>query len=303
MEYLFNLSPGLLSGNIPLRNLTDTKMEININPDEIEKRLAKRRAQKAGIPLKSSEPIIEAPDDSPLEHYLTPKVRAIMHTRENPWLTGPAGSGKSKCVELVAKSMELPMYAPPIGRETTNAQLFGYFNAAGEYVRTPIRQAVEFGGIIHLEEIDFASAAVGTALNALLANDAIGFPDATIPKHKDCILVASANTYGTGSNAQYIGSNGLNAATLNRFVFLDFPYDERLERRITTSKEWTSYTILIRAKIAKLGLKHIVSPRQSIQGGKLISTGMFSWEEIEQMVLFKGLDPLTISKIKDTQLD
>lgn len=276
-------------------------MEINIDEQEVERRLQARRAKKAGTilsPVETPEP----KDDGPLEHYLSPKVRAIFSTRENVWLTGPAGGGKSKCIELIAASMNLPFYAPPIGRETTNAQLFGYFNATGEYVRTPIRQCVEHGGILSLEEIDFASAAVGTALNALLAGSSVPFPDQVVPRHKDCIIAASANTYGSGANAQYIGSQGLNAATLNRFVFLDFPYDTRLERRIATNPEWTSYCILIRAKIQALGLKHIVSPRQSIQGSNLIKTGMFSWEELEQMVLFKGLDPITIEKIKSTQV-
>lgn len=272
-------------------------MEINIDEQEVERRLQARRAKKAGIPI--SSPVESEPkDDGPLEHYLSAKVRAIISTRENVWLTGPAGSGKSECIRLIAESLSLPFYAPPIGRETTNAQLFGYFNAAGEYVRTPIRQACEHGGVLSLEEIDFASAAVGTCLNSLLSNKVVGFPDQVIPRHKDFIIAASANTYGSGANAQYIGSQGLNAATLNRFVFLDFPYDTRLERRIATNPEWTSYCILIRAKIQALGLKHIVSPRQSIQGSNLIKTGMFSWEELEQMVLFKGLDPITIEKIK-----
>lgn len=273
-------------------------MDININESEIEARLAKRRAKAAGIPLVSAQPEEKEDPNAPLEHYLSPKVRAIFSTRENLWLTGPAGSGKSECIRLVCEALKLPFYAPPIGRETTSAQLFGYFNAAGKIVRTPIREAVEYGGVISLEEIDFASAAVGTALNSLLANKVIPFPDMVVPRHKDCIIAASANTYGTGSNASYIGSNGLNAATLNRFVFLEFPYDEKLERRIAPQKEWTAYVIRTRKQVTSLGLKHIISPRQSLQGGKLIATGMFSWEELEQMVLFKGLDAVTIEKIK-----
>lgn len=279
-------------------------MEINIDEQEVERRLAERRAKKAGVKLKSSEPIASEPepdDNSPVEHYLSPKLRAIIATRCNAYLVGPAGSGKSECVRLQAESLGLPFYCPPIGRETTNAQLFGYYNVQGEFVRTALREAWEFGGVIHFEEIDFASPAVGTALNALLANKVLGF-DKTISRHPDFIVIASANTYGTGANASYVGSQGLNAATLNRFVFLEFPYDEKLERRISCNREWTNYCIRVRKQIQVLGLKHIVSPRQSIQGGLLIATGMFSWEEIEMMTVFKGLDAHTIEKIKSAPL-
>lgn len=280
-------------------------MDINIDESEIERRLAERRAKKAGIPLKGkvdpviSSPVDSEPDNSPIEHYLMPKMRAIIATRRNLYLPGPSGSGKSEATRMVAEQLELPFYCPPVGRETTNAQLFGYYNVQGQYVRTSVREAYEFGGVLHFEEIDFASPAVGTALNALLANKVMGF-DITVPRHKDFIIVASANTYGTGANAQYIGSQGLNAATLNRFVFLEFPYDEKMERRIAPNLEWTNYVIRIRKAVAILGLKHVVSPRQSLDGCALISTGMFAWEEIEMMTLFKGLNQHTIEKIKAT---
>lgn len=274
-------------------------MDIDFNEDEIQRRLLERKAKKTGIKLKADAPTEEEiPDNAPIEHFLTEKVRALVAMRNNLWLVGPAGSGKSKCAEIVARSLNLSFYCPPIGRETTNAQLFGYFNAAGNYVRTPIREACENGGVLHLEEIDFASPAVGTSLNALLANDAVGFPDATIEKHPDFVLLASANTFGTGANASYIGSQGLNAATLDRFVFLSFPYDERMERRIGSNKTWTAHVQNMRKKVNHLGLKHVISPRASIQGGKMVDSKCFAWEEIESMVLFKGLDQLTIDKIK-----
>lgn len=269
----------------------------------IEARIQARQRQ---LRIKHSrakdEPTTESEPPSPsaivTEHFLTPKIQSILKTRSNLYLVGPAGSGKSYAVEQAALTLNLPFYCPPIGRETTNAQLFGYFNAAGEYVRTPIRQAVEFGGVLHFEEIDFASPAVGTALNALLANKTIGFPDAAIPRHPDFICVASANTFGNGANAQYIGSQGLNAATRNRFVYLDFPYDERLERSISKNIHWTLHVIETRAKAAKLGLKHVISPRQSIQGGLLLETGEFTWLEVEAMTIFAGLDEITIEKLR-----
>lgn len=272
-------------------------MEIQFNEEEIRRRLAEKRAKKIGA-RDYRENNLFADPAAPLEHVLSHKVRAIIAARCPLYLVGPAGSGKSKCCELQAKALSLPFYCPPIGRETTNAQLFGYFNAQGEYVRTPIREACEKGGVLHLEEIDFASPAVGTALNALLANDIVGFPDIAVEKHADFVVVASANTFGTGANAQYIGSQGLNAATLDRFVFLDFPYDERLEHRLSSEKTWTTYVQKARLCVERMGLRHVISPRASIMGGRLASAKVFTFEEIEKMILFKGLDQITVDKIR-----
>lgn len=270
--------------------------------EEIETELRKRRIKRSGAKDSTSSSSVESETDTLKEHSLTPTVFSLLTLRENVWLTGPAGSGKSYVAEEAARYLNLPFYCPPIGRETTNAQLFGYFNASGQYVRTPIRQAVEFGGLLHLEEIDFASPAVGTALNAILANRTVGFPDAAIKRHPDFIVIASANTYGTGANQTYIGSQGLNAATLDRFIFLSFPYDEKFERSISPNLEWTKYVQKIRAKAAKLNLKHVISPRASIKGGTLINSKQFTWQQVESMVLFKGLDSFTIQKIQSTAI-
>lgn len=275
-------------------------MNIEFDESEINRRLQARAAKKAGVPLKALATEEKEDDNSPIEHFLTPKLHALIAMRNHVWLPGPAGSGKSKAIELAATKLGLTYYCPPIGRETTSSQLMGYFNASGSYVRTPLREALEHGGLVHFEEFDFASPAVGTSTNSVLANDYVGFPDTVVKKHPDFILCASANTYGTGANATYIGSQGLNAATLDRFVFLEWPYDEKMEKRIAPSLPWCHHVQSMRKRVAVLGLKHIISPRATINGGKMVRSKVFAWEEIEKMILFRGLDQITIDKIKST---
>lgn len=280
-------------------------MEINFDEDEIQRRLKANKAKKLGV-KETADPTEEKEDNdqASLEHYLTKKLNALIAQRLNVWIPGPAGSGKSKAIELQAKALNLPFYCPPIGRETTSSQLMGYFNAKGEYVRTPLREAVEHGGVVHFEEFDFASPAVGTSTNSILANDVVGFPDQVVTKHKDFCLLASANTFGQGANATYIGSQGLNAATLNRFVYLEWPYDEKLERRLVPheARPWVAHVQSIRAKVQKLGLKVVISPRASINGAKMLLTKEFSFEEVEFSTMFCGLDKLTVEKIRNTTL-
>lgn len=281
-------------------------MEINFDEDEIERRLRERKAKKMG---KQVDPLAEATQSEEkmeeqlaTEHHLTADLHKLIELREHCWLPGPAGAGKSKAIELAATKLGMRFFCPPIGRETTSSQLMGYFNAGGEYVRTPLRDALENGGIVHFEEFDFASAAVGTATNAVLANDMVGFPDKVVVKHPDFVVLASANTFGSGANATYIGSQGLNAATLDRFVFLEWGYDEKLERAIAPNRAWTGHVQTIRAKVAKLGLKVVISPRASIKGGKMIDSKHWTFEQVEKMVLWKGLDAMTVEKIKSTIL-
>lgn len=277
-------------------DITDPNIEA-----VIQERMRLRRIARSGAKTNNNLPAISLPeeqDDTPAQHYLFEKVLACLKLKKNTYLVGPAGSGKSWVTEDIATQLNLPFYCPPVGRETTNAQLFGYFNADGFYVRTPIREALEHGGVLHLEEIDWSSPAVGTALNALLANRKVGFPDAVVPRHPDFIIIASANTFGTGATATYIGSQGLNAATLDRFVFLPFPYDEKMERKIAPNKEWCKHVQAIRARANTLQLKHVISPRATISGGDLLNSQMFTWDEVEAMVLFRDLDTLTIAKLK-----
>ncbi len=274
-------------------------MHIEISQETLQEKLQARRRARSGAIAAT-----HIPDPSEIlaatspRHRLTEEIKSLLDLRCNVWLTGPAGSGKSKCAELCAEDLQLPYSAPPIGRETPMSQLFGYFNAAGQYVRTPIRDRCEHGGVLHLEEIDFASPAVGTALNALLANDFVGFPDQVIRKHSDFIVIASANTFGTGATAQYIGSQGLNAATLDRFVFLEFDYDEQLEMRIAPNRAWTAHVQSFRRKAKAIQLQRIFSPRASIMGGKMINSQKFTWERTEQLLLWKNLDQITIDKLK-----
>lgn len=276
------------------------KLTFDISQDEVAKAMLARRKARAGAlqTAKALEEPQEPKDNAPIRHALQETIYNLLNLRCNVWLVGPAGSGKSKCAELAALDLGLPYFCPPIGRETPISQLFGYFNASGNYVRTPLRQAVENGGVCHLEEIDFASPAVGTAINSVLANDYIGFPDQTIKRHGDFILIASANTYGNGANAQYIGSQGINAATRDRFVYVDFPYDEKMESQIAPNKAWTAHVQSVRKAVNSLALRHVVSPRASINGGKMINSKAFTWEQVEHATIYAGLDQITVQKIK-----
>lgn len=222
-------------------------------------------------------------------------------------LKGPAGSGKTFTAEQVAKALSLPFYAQSVGMQTSKSDLMGYMDAHGNYVRSLFRQAYEHGGIFLLDEVDAGNANVLTCLNAALANGVCAFPDGMINRHPDFRCIAAANTFGTGADAQYIGRNQLDAATLDRFAVIEWPYDEALETDIATAyadastkatiANWIAYVQKVRAVAATLRIRHVISPRASINGAKALRNGADK-ATVETVCLWKGITADDKAKIE-----
>ena len=219
----------------------------------------------------------------------------VAQCRQHAFLTGAAGSFKTSSAEKVAEVLELEHSAVSVCAQTTASTLLGYMNAVGDYVSTEFRKRYEHGGVFILDEIDNGNANVLAVLNSALANGSCAFPDGMVKRHEDFILVATANTYGTGANAQYVGRNALDAATLDRFNTIQWDYDEDLEYSICPT-EWCKHVQLIRKAVANLGIKTVISPRATFNGQKLLDAGM-DIAKVEAQLLWRGLDNAKIDKI------
>ena len=123
------------------------------------------------------------------------------------------------------------------------------------------------------------------------------FPDKRVQKHEKFYCIAAANTIGMGADRQYVGRNQLDAASLDRFVFLDWQYDENLEQELAGNKTWTYKVQKIRKIVNEKKIRFVVSPRASIKGAQLLAAG-FSESEMEEIVLWKGMDEATKNSIK-----
>lgn len=229
-------------------------------------------------------------------HKLTEQIAAVANCGIHQMLVGPAGSGKTTCVEKVSEILGLTFYPMSVGPQTTKSDLLGFIDAAGNYHTTVLREAFEKGGVLLLDELDAANAGVLTVINSLLANGYCSFPDGVIRKHDNFRCVCACNTYGRGADRQYVGRNQLDAATLDRFAVVDFDYDEELELAIAGNKSWVEKVQRYRKRAFDLKMRVVISPRASISGAKLLASGMDE-NLVEELVVWKGVSPEIRTKI------
>lgn len=223
-------------------------------------------------------------------HNLFPDILQSVHAGIPAALVGPAGSGKSTVCEQAAEALGLKFYLQ--NSVSGTHEVAGYLDAHGNYHTTTFRMAFEFGGFMFIDEVDTSDAGALKWLNTAIANGYAMFPDKADPvlRHKDFRVVIAANTYGTGADRLYVGANQLDASTLDRFVFFDFAYDEKLEMGLTDNHVWTSRVQRLRKAALEERARIVISPRATIYGAKLLAAG---WQQsvVEDRVIWKGIDP------------
>ena len=232
----------------------------------------------------------EAPRHEAFEEVLG-AVAAGLHVL----MVGPAGSGKTHLAEQVSEALGLTFGFT--GAVASEYKLLGFTDAHGKTVRTIYRERYEHGGLFLWDEMDASAASAMLPFNAGLANGHQDFPDGLIPRHETFRAIASANTYGHGSDRQYVGRNQMDAASLDRFYVVPMDYDERLERTLFGDDEWTRYIHKARRAIRSLNIRHVVSMRAIDQGKRALAAGV-KRESVERAVLWKHLSAADITKIK-----
>ncbi len=240
-------------------------------------------------------------------HRKYEKVSAVMSLRDNLYLVGPAGTGKTTLPAQVAEAMGLRFSALSCGVTDAKFDYAGYRDGNGNYNGTVFRDFWENGGVLLLDEFDNSSPELPIVLNSALANGYFTFPDGvTVQRHADTIIVCAANTYGTGANAVYVGRSPIDAATLDRFTFIEVELDENVEDAMVASvacdanlaKRWVKVVRTARQNVEKNGLRVMVTPRATVGGLKLLATGAFTMEEAFTARIAKGLDIQQLEKVK-----
>jgi cobaltochelatase CobS len=231
-------------------------------------------------------------------HSATPEIIKIVSLGDPVMMVGPAGAGKTTIGKTVAEAMRLPFRITSTVFDTH--ELLGFVDGHGNYHSTPFRKAFELGGVWVADEIDAWDAAALLAANSALANGYITFPDQQEPTnaHADFRMIACANTFGTGADRVYVGRNQLDAASLDRFAMVEIDYDRQLEIALAPNVDWCREVWKVRDIVNKKNIRHVVSTRAIIKGGKAIQAGM-DWDRVREIYLFKGISEADREKVLD----
>ena len=207
------------------------------------------------------------------KHKQFDELLSLISAGQNVWINGGAGGGKTHAAGDVAKVLNLDFYSKSLSAQTSEFSLLGFINAAGNFVETDFFKAYVNGGIFVLDEIDNSNPNILSVLNSALANGHCSFANGIQKRHENFILIATANTTGRGANQKYVGRLVADAATLDRFVMLNWEYDLKLEALLSSDIIAAKVNDL-RNKAINAGLNCVISPRASVSIAKLTWAGV-----------------------------
>lgn len=212
------------------------------------------------------------------------------------FLKGEASSGKTTAARQLAETLGLKWYFN--GAISFAHEMLGFIDGNGKYHRTPFRDAYEYGGVYTFDEVDRSDPVALLGVNPHLANGIATFPDGQVKRHKNCIIICTANTWGLGTDAKYSGATKLDAAFLSRFpTKLNWDIDPELEEAIVENKEWLAKVRAARQRAADVGLEVMIDVRISLAGDAHIANG-FSLEEAADMTYRANLKKDQIEQIE-----
>lgn len=214
----------------------------------------------------------------------------------NMLLIGPSGCGKTTIAAHLAQSLARPFTCLSLSGGRSEGSLLGRYLPVGtsgagswDYVRAAFVAAYSSGHVILLDELDAADENVLLCLNSALSNGSLYLTDAAgtaIPRHPDTVIVAAANTYGSGADRIYVGRNQLDGATLDRFSAATFvvDYSPEIETAIG-NPQLLQWAWPLRAKVASHKIRQIISTRYIADASALMSAGVYTLADAQRSLL------------------
>lgn len=235
-------------------------------------------------------------------HKLFSDLMYLVSKRDHAYLFGDPGSFKSTAARQVAEALGWDYGYISFNPQTPDSRIMGFIDANGIFRDPVFYRLYKNGGIFCIDECDNAAASLLTALNGCLENGEAAFPNGMVKRHENFVLIATGNTAGRGANPMFPERRPFDCAFAERFTYLEWQYDETLERAITLSKNpaagyWQDWILQVRAFCKKNHPKVLVSPRAAFKGATYILDSPFTLERIADMLIFKGIDKDTRSSI------
>lgn len=277
-------------------------IDIGAVADVVLKKIEAQVPRKVEIKIldgKSVKVLKDQPRHSQFEHLLrAASVRLPTGLVPGIFVQGEASSGKTTGARMLSEALELPWHFN--GAISFPHEMLGFIDGAGKYHRTPFRDAYEKGGVYTFDEVDRSDPVALLSVNPHLANGVATFPDKQVKRHKDCIIVCTANTWGLGADANYSGATKLDAAFLSRFpIRINWDIDPLLEQAIVPNAEWLNQVRAARVRARAVGLKVLIDTRAAQAGAELIAVG-YTPAQAADMTYLANLKPEQRKQLEGT---
>lgn len=230
-------------------------------------------------------------ENKDLKHYKTDELIETLKTLGVAYLVGPAGTGKSTlAMDACSKMFDCKKDDAKFGLhfaqisfspDTTSGEMVGRCDINGVFHESETVRVYRDGGLILFDEIDNADASMLVKLNTALANGTFATPAGLVRRNPNTYIVCTANTYGTGPDAMYVGRTRLDAATLDRYCMatIEVDYDVKLEGKLMSclkqeDKTWlTAFVKSVRNAIKDKHFRRLCSTRFVINAVKWFKQG------------------------------
>lgn len=261
----------------------------------------------------------------------------LANARENIFIYGPTGCGKTFIASQLAQCLKLPFgflsctvgmsegqiagrLVPTVPTVTTvkdkydelvkmkfgkqeAANLTSALSSGFQYIPSEFVNIYENGGVFLFDEMDAADPNVLLLINSALANGTMAVPNRPdkpyAERHENFVCLAAANTVGTGADRSYSGRNKLDAATLDRFQIgkVFMDYDENIEKQLCPDFDLYSRLLSYRRNIRESKLERALSTRFMQQAYNMKTNYNWTNEKIDK-AFFQGWSQSQIRKVK-----
>lgn len=280
------------------KDITFYKKMFGIAPGQTAPKTP-RASRPASVPAAAVEPepapvvvpAVAPVNSEEIRHARFEDVKTLVGLDIPVYLYGPAGSGKNVICKQIADACGLDFYFS--NSVTQEYKITGFIDAGGVYHETQFFKAFKNGGLFMLDELDASIPEVLICLNAALANRYFDFPCGRISAHPNFRVIAAGNTCGRGASEEYSGRYPIDAATMDRFAFVNIEYDFNVEKKIAKNNAAIiEFIHALRESARALSLSIVLGYRAISRLAQM--SGVFSPVDALNMSIIKGMDVDTV---------
>lgn len=278
-----------------------------IDPDMLRKMVEEIVSEQGVIRIEIKQPDGRYKPSPGIKHRHYQELFDLVSSGEHVYMYGPHGSGKSHAAEQVAADLNLKYYLYSGTPQSPKSDIVGYLDATRELARTPFLEAFEHGGLFCWEELDATATSLQTLINIALSSKVMAFPHGLVRQHEDFRFVGCGNTCGLGANPAYPERRPFDQSFGDRFEYLEWGYDEKLEERIALAIHehagpWVDWVQQVRKWAKSEYPAFTPSPRGTIRIAKKLARGKKITGRLLDSSLWHGNHDLADKAVKNCPL-